>query len=507
MMAADAIKEDIVFEYKHITKQYPGVLALNNLSLAFRRGEVHALLGENGAGKSTLIKAATGAMEPSGGTMVVNGKEFQSFDPVTSRENGIVAVYQEFNLVNDLSVAENVFLGNPIKKHGMIDFRRMYEESQKIFDDFGIPVDSHQRVRELTTGFQQMVEIAKALRVEAKLLILDEPTASLSTNEVDTLFDIVGKLKASGVTVVFISHRMDEIFAIADRVTVMRDGEWIDTLNICDTNREDLIRLMVGRELNETIPKMKPMDRDEIILEVEHLSGNGVKDVSFQLRQGEILGFGGLIGAGRTETAQIICGIARKQGGRIRYRGRECNFKEPLDAIQAGIALVPEDRKKQGILAHMSVEENISFPSYQENSKAGILNARLNHEITEKYIQMMSIKTPNSSQLLGNLSGGNQQKVVIAKWLAKSPDVILMDEPTRGIDVEAKQEIYYIMHDLIRQGKTIIMISSDMEELLGMSTRIVVFCEGRVTGELDRAEFTQENVLTLASPVAGRDKE
>lgn len=493
-----------VFEYKHITKQYPGVLALKDLSLAFQKGEVHALLGENGAGKSTLIKAATGAMEPSGGTMIVNGKEFTSFDPMSSKENGIVAVYQEFNLVNELSVAENVFLGNPICKHGLIDFEKMYEESQKIFDDFGIPVDSHQLVKELTTGFQQMVEIAKALRVNAKLLILDEPTASLSTNEVDTLFDIVRKLKAAGVTVVFISHRMDEIFAIADRVTIMRDGELIQTLNICDTNREELIRLMVGRELGDTIPKMEPMDTDDVILKVEHLKGEGVKDVSFQLRKGEILGLGGLIGAGRTETAQIICGISRKAGGKILYRGQECDFREPKEAIEAGIALVPEDRKRQGILAHMSVEENISFPSYQENSKNGILDDKVNHEITEKYIKMMNIKTPNAQQLLRNLSGGNQQKVVIAKWLAKSPDIIIMDEPTRGIDVEAKREIYNIMHDLIRQGKTIIMISSDMEELLGMATRIIVFCEGRVTGELSKQEFTQENVLTMASPVSER---
>lgn len=488
-----------VLEFKNIVKKYPGVLALNNVSISFREGEIHALAGENGAGKSTLIKTATGAIAPTSGCIEVNGKEYTSFTPSISRENGISVIYQEFNLVNDLSVAENVFLGNRLKKNGLIDKKSMVEESHKIFKRLGIDIDTRKTVRELTTGYQQLVEIAKALSCDTKILIMDEPSASLTTSEVEMMFKIIKQLKKDGVTIIYISHRLDEIFEICDRVSILRDGEMIKTLNTAETNRQELISLMVGRDLKETFPQLDANLSHEVVMEVEHLSGPGVKDVSLQIRKGEILGMGGLIGAGRTETAQIICGIAKKAGGKIIYKGKEINPGSPREAINMGIALAPEDRKKQGVMLHMSIAENIVFPSHDVVSKYGILNKSKAAEIITKYKEALRIKTPSVQQLVRNLSGGNQQKVVLAKWLAKAPDVIILDEPTRGIDVGAKQEIYMIMKELAESGKAVIMISSDMEELLGMSSRIVVFCEGRTTGELTKEEFSQEAVLTMAS--------
>lgn len=490
-----------VLEFKNIVKRYPGVLALNDVSITFREGEVHALVGENGAGKSTLIKTSTGAIAPTAGSIIVNGKEYTSFTPITSRENGIAVIYQEFNLVNDLSVAENVFLGNRPKKNGLIDKKTMLEESRKIFNRLGIDIDTRKNVRELTTGYQQLVEIAKALSCNTKILIMDEPSASLTTNEVEMLFKIVKQLQKDGVTIIYISHRLDEIFEISDRVSVLRDGEMIRTMNTAETNRQELISLMVGRDLKENFPKLETEFETEVVMEVQHLSGPGVKDASFQIRKGEILGMGGLIGAGRTETAQIICGVSKKTGGKIIYNGKEIAPSSPKEAINMGIALAPEDRKKQGVMLHMSIAENIVFPSHDVVSKFGILNKIKVSTIVTKYKDALRIKTPSVQQLVRNLSGGNQQKVVLAKWLAKSPEVIILDEPTRGIDVGAKQEIYGIMKELAEAGKAVIMISSDMEELLGMSSRIVVFCEGRTIGELQKEEFSQEAVLTMASAV------
>lgn len=493
--------EKIILEFKDIVKRYPGVLALDRVNIAFREGEVHALVGENGAGKSTLIKTATGAIEPTSGTIIVSGKEYSSFTPISSRDCGIAVIYQEFNLVNDLSVAENVFLGNLIKKNGLVDMVAMEKESKKIFDRLGIDIDTRIRVRDLTTGYQQLVEIAKALSKNTKILIMDEPSASLTTSEVEMLFKIVSYLKQSGVTVIYISHRLDEIFEISDRVSVLRDGELIKTMETAATNRKELVSLMVGRDLKETYPAVeKPKTRD-LVLEVQHLSGPGVKDVSFQVHRGEILGFGGLIGAGRTETVQIICGVAKKTGGIILYNNKEFNPHNPKEAMNKGIVLAPEDRKKQGVMLHMSVAENIVFPSHKEVSKAFVINRKKSLEIVRKFVDLLAIKTPGVQQLVRNLSGGNQQKVVLAKWLAKSPDVIILDEPTRGIDVGAKQEIYSIMKDLAESGKAVVMISSDMEELLGMSERIIVFCEGRTVGELEKEDFSQETVLTLASSI------
>lgn len=488
-----------ILEFRNIDKIWPGVHALDHVNISFYEGEVHALVGENGAGKSTLIKTATGAHAPTSGTIVVNGKEYTSFTPITSQENGIAVIYQEFNLVPDLTVAENVFLGSLKKKNGLVDMKTMIIESKKIFEELGIEIDTRKTVRELTTGYQQLVEIAKALSRNTKILIMDEPSASLTSNEVEMLFKIVRLLKKQGVTVIYISHRLEEIFEISDRVSVLRDGQMIKTMNTADTNRQELISLMVGRDLKETYPQIREDIPNDVVLEVEHLKGPGVKDVSFQVRRGEILGFGGLIGAGRTESVQIICGVAHKEGGSIRYNGQEINAKTPREAIGMGIALAPEDRKKQGVMLHMSIAENIVFPSYDEVSRFGVIDAKKADKIVKEYKDALRIKAPSAKQLVGNLSGGNQQKVVLAKWLAKTPDIIILDEPTRGIDVGAKQEIYHIMTELVENGKAVVMISSDMEELLGMSSRIVVFCEGKTVGELQKEEFTQEAVLTLAS--------
>lgn len=488
-----------VLEFQDIVKRYPGVLALNHVSIAFEKGEVHALVGENGAGKSTLIKTSTGAIEPTSGNIIIDGVAYSHLKPEIAREKGIAVIYQEFNLVNDLSVAENVFLGHQKRKNGFVDMRAMIEESKKIFDELGIDIDTSVPVRQLTTGYQQMTEIAKALSQNTKVLIMDEPSASLTSREVEMLFRIVKRLKDAGVTIVYISHRLDEIFEISDRVSVLRDGQLINTVQTKDTNRHELISLMVGRELSETYtdPAVKP--EDEVILEVKHLSGSGVKDVSFKLHKGEILGFGGLIGAGRTETVQIISGVNRMAGGEIIFKGEKIRPHNPRDAVNKGIALVPEDRKKQGLMLHMSISENISYPSMSELSKVGILNYERIRAMVNEYKDVLRIKAPSVEQLAGNLSGGNQQKVVLAKWLAKKPEIIILDEPTRGIDVGAKQEIYAIMNELVESGKSIIMISSDMEELLGKSSRIVVFSEGRVMGELKKEEFSQEAVLSLAS--------
>lgn len=491
--------ENNILEFNDVVKKYPGVTALNHVSLAFRKGEVHAIVGENGAGKSTLIKMTTGAVIPTSGSVIIDGEEFTKLDPAKAREKGVAVIYQEFNLVNELSIAENIFLGDLIARHGFIDKKAMLKKSQEIFDMLGIDVKVTRQVKELSTGYKQLVEIGKAFTHDVKILIMDEPSASLTTNEVDTLFRIIHKLESSGVTVVYISHRLEEIFEISDRVSVLRDGHMIGTFETASTTKDQLISMMVGRKFSEQFPEKTGKIEDEIILEAEHLSGPKVKDASFSLRKGEILGFGGLVGAGRTETAQLICGISKMAGGTIRFRGKPFHAKTPLDAINQGIVMAPEDRKEQGLMLHMSVGENISFPSYHACSKMGFINYRQTDKIVEEYIRSLSIKTPSKEQLVRNLSGGNQQKIVLAKWLARSPEVIILDEPTRGIDVAAKQEIYEIMNELVKSGKSVIMISSDMEELLGMSDRIVVFCEGRVTGVLDKSEFSQEGVLSLAS--------
>ena len=484
-----------------ITKMYPGVIALDQVSLEVLPGEIHALVGENGAGKSTLIKTCSGAETPNKGVIRVNGKEFSSMTPKLSEENGISVIYQEFNLVGELSVAENIFLGRALRKGLVIDMPSMVARARKIFDQFEIKIDPLGLVKNLTVGYQQIVEIAKAISLNAKILIMDEPTAPLTKGETEHLFQIVDRLKAAGVTIVYISHRMDEIFRLSDRITVLRDGRKVATLNTADTNLEELVRLMVGRDLTETFPERTSCISKEVIMEVDKLTGNGVKDISFKVRRGEILGFAGLVGAGRTELAELLFGYRPIESGSITFRGEEFKPQSPRNAIDNGIALLPEDRKKLGALLDFDIKENISSAILPRISRFTVVNRKIEREKAEFYKKSIMIKTPDLFQKIRNLSGGNQQKVIVAKWLASEPNLLIFDEPTRGIDVGAKYEIYKLMNSLVEQGQTILMISSEMEEVIGMSDRIIVLSEGSKTGELVRNEFSQEKILSLASVV------
>lgn len=487
---------DAILSLKHITKLYPGVVALNDFSVDFMPGEVHALLGENGAGKSTLIKVISGAIAPERGEIVFKGKKYSKMTPAISRGEGIEVIYQEFNLVDTLSVAENICLG---EKYGrFVNFKKMEEKAAEIFERFKIDIDPKATVESLSTAHKQIVEISKAISKKCDLLIMDEPSAPLTVNEVDAMFDIVRTLKAQGITIIYISHRMDEIFTIADRVTVMRDGGFVKTLTVKDTDRNELISLMVGRELSGTYPVPEKRYKEELF-RAEGIYGNGDKDISFSLRKGEILGLAGLVGAGRTELARIIYGADAAEKGRIYLEGKEITIKSTSDAIRNGIGLIPEDRKQQGCFLEQSIEWNIAFNNIRNISKSGFVNSRQVKEVSEKYCDILRIKTPSMEQLVKNLSGGNQQKVVIAKTLATRSKVIIFDEPTRGIDVGAKHEIYELMCSLADEGIGIIMISSDMEELLGMSQRILVMAEGRISGELEKEDFSQETVLKYAS--------
>ena len=491
---------DNILELKHITKLYPGVVALNDVSLEVRRGEIIALVGENGAGKSTLIKTCSGAITPTQGEIVINGKSFTGMTPQTSEQNGIGVIYQEFNLVGDLSVAENIFLGRAIRKGMVIDLKAMERESKKILDSLNIKINPKTLVKTLSVGYQQMVEIAKAVSQNAKLLIMDEPSAPLTSAEVEAMFAIVDKLKAGGVSIIYISHRLDEIFRLADRITILRDGQYVTTLNTDETNKDELVKYMVGRQLTEVYPKRDEICvKDEVIFEAVNVSGNGDKNISFKIHRGEVLGLGGLVGAGRTEFAELMFGMRPKTAGKFIFKGKEISPKTPKDAIELGIGLVPEDRKKEGALLGMSIRCNINMPIYQRISKGTVINEKKEEEIAQTYRKEISIKTPTLDQLVKNLSGGNQQKVILAKWLAADSELLIFDEPTRGIDVGAKQEIYTLINHLVEQGKTVLMISSEMEELMGMSDRILILAEGNMTGELNKSEFNQERIMQLAS--------
>jgi len=491
---------DNILELKHITKLYPGVVALNDVSLEVRRGEILALVGENGAGKSTLIKTCSGAITPTQGEIVINGKSFTGMTPQTSEQNGIGVIYQEFNLVGDLSVAENIFLGRAIRKGMVIDLKAMERESKKILDSLNIKINPKTLVKTLSVGYQQMVEIAKAVSQNAKLLIMDEPSAPLTSAEVEAMFAIVDKLKAGGVSIIYISHRLDEIFRLADRITILRDGQYVTTLNTDETNKDELVKYMVGRQLTEVYPKRDEICvKDEVIFEAVNVSGNGDKNISFKIHRGEVLGLGGLVGAGRTEFAELMFGMRPKTAGKFIFKGKEISPKTPKDAIELGIGLVPEDRKKEGALLGMSIRCNINMPIYQRISKGTVINEKKEEEIAQTYRKEISIKTPTLDQLVKNLSGGNQQKVILAKWLAADSELLIFDEPTRGIDVGAKQEIYTLINHLVEQGKTVLMISSEMEELMGMSDRILILAEGNMTGELNKSEFNQERIMQLAS--------
>lgn len=492
--------EDVILSVQNLTKVYPGVTALNRVSVDFRRGEVHALCGENGAGKSTFIKAIAGAIEPTEGTIEIEGKRYSAITPAQSRGHGVEVIYQEFNLVPDMSISENIFLGGRVSSKRTVDYKGMREATVKLFSEFGLNIDPDAEVKELSPALQQLVEILKAVSKNVRILIMDEPTAPLTVSEVEILYDIVDRLKKRGVTIIYISHRLEEVFRLTDRVTVFKDGCYVDTVKTSETDRAGLIRMMVGHDVeNEFAAQGNASIDPEVVLKVENLSGNGVHDVSFELHRGEILGLAGLVGCGRTEIMQVLYGAVRKESGRVLLNGKEVRIRSPKDAIDAGIGMIPEDRKNHGVFLTQSISWNISFPKLKELSRFTIVNKKAERQLAERYEKTLDIRTPSLEQSAGNLSGGNQQKVVIAKTLAAGTKIIIFDEPTRGIDVGAKSEIYKLMHSLIAEGHSIIMISSEMDELLGMSDRLVVLCEGRMMGTLEKNEMEKTRILDLAS--------
>ncbi len=487
-----------ILKVENVTKRYPGVIALDNVSFEIEPGEIRGLIGENGAGKSTIIKSIAGAIQFDEGKIILDGKEYTSMDPTTANNNGISVIYQEFNLIPSMTVAENIFLGEHIGGKYTPDFKEMNRKAKEIFDRFGVKINPKALVGSLSTAQMQLVEIAKSISKEVKVLFMDEPSASLSVSETEVMFEIVRALKKEGLAIVYVSHRLDELFEICDSVTVMRDGHTIDTLPIDQLDRHKLIKLMVGRELNETYPE-RCAPSDEVVLELSHVYGNGDVDVSLQLHKGEILGLGGLVGCGRTELAKMIYGAVPIERGEMKVFGKSVKFTAPDKAIDMGVGLIPEDRKTEGVFIDFPIDWNIVVQSLRKISKHGVVDDAAVDAISQKYIQEMRIATPSPHQLVKNLSGGNQQKVVIGKVLATETRIIIFDEPTRGIDVAAKQEIYRLMNDLTKQGISILMISSDMEELLGMSDRIVVMNEGSVAGELTKDQFSQVAVMELAS--------
>ena len=492
---------EVILTMKDIDKSFPGVHALDHVDFELKRGEVHALMGENGAGKSTLMKVLTGIYTKDSGTITYEGREVEFHNTHDAQAAGIVIVHQELNMVGDLTVAQNIFIGREFKKGFMIDDRKMIQESKKLFDELHINIDPKAKMSDLTVGKQQMCEIAKAISHQAKVIIFDEPSAALTEKEIEDLFAIIRDLRKQNLGIIYISHRMDEIKVITDRVTVMRDGAYVGTLITDECTKEDIINMMVGRVIYED-PKthsMVPADAP-VVLKVEHLNaGKMVQDVSFELRKGEILGFSGLMGAGRTETARALFGADPKTGGDIYINGQKVTINSPEDAVKNGIGYLSEDRKRYGIVVQKTITENSTLATLSKYMSGLFINKGAEKEVTEQYIKELDTKTPSADQLVVNLSGGNQQKVVIAKWLVRNCDILIFDEPTRGIDVGAKNEIYKLMNRLAAEGKSIIMISSEMTEILRMSDRIIVMCEGKKTGEISIEEATQEAIMDKAT--------
>lgn len=489
-----------ILEIKGVSKRYPGVIALNDVSLHVKRGEVHALVGENGAGKSTLIKIITGAISPDEGSVIYEGKAYTELNPILSGMMGIEAIYQEFNLAPELTVEENIYMGARVNKGVFIDKKELASKTRKILQSLNTDINPGTKVADLTVAYMQLVEIAKALAKNVKLLIMDEPTAPLTDNEVEILFRLVKNLKEKGVSIIYISHRMDEIFELADQITVMRDGEVIKTTETQSITKNQLIYDMVGRELTETYPPRNPKVGKKL-LEIKDLSGASNEETSFVVREGEIVGLAGLVGAGRTEIARLIIGADKKYSGSIYMDGEQVTINSPKDAIEKGIAYVSEDRKNQGVLLKMPIRWNITLPILRKLSRLMFINTKKENECVNKYKDALRIKTPSVNQLVGNLSGGNQQKVVVAKWLACQSRILILDEPTRGIDVGAKQEIYELINKLTQEGLGILMISSEMEEIIGMSDRMLVMAEGKIVGELGKEEFSQDKILRYASNI------
>lgn len=487
-----------LLEMRHITKTYPGVVALNNVTFTVQRGEVHCLVGENGAGKSTLIKILAGAIQADSGKIFLNGQPITITNPHQAQQLGLSFIFQELNVVDQLTVADNISLGRERHRFGWL---RRHEEdfARAHLEPLGVNIDPRRRVSELSVAEKQMVEIARALSYDASIIVMDEPSAPLTEHELARLFEIIRVLKRRGVTIIYISHRLAEIFEIGDRVTVLRDGRHVATLNVAEATREQLVKLMVGRSLQETFPRSQRVLGKEV-LTVKNVSwGNRLKDISFSVREGEIVGVAGLVGAGRTELARLIFGVAQPDAGQIMINGRVVRITSPRVAIRHGVGLVPEERRTEGIVGGLSVRENISMAAPHLVSTMGLVNRRRDTRLAQKFVSSLRIKTPSLLQKVRNLSGGNQQKTVVAKWLATNSKILLMDEPTRGIDVGAKAEMFALMDDLARQGHAILMFSSELEEILGMSDTILVMHRGRVVARLPREEATQERIMYYAT--------
>ncbi|MGM0420495.1 MAG: sugar ABC transporter ATP-binding protein [Bacillota bacterium] len=490
-----------ILQMKNISKSFPGVQALKDVDFNIGKGEVHALVGENGAGKSTLMKVLTGVHPEYEGQIILRGEERKFTHPRQAQEAGLAIIHQELELVSELTAAENIFLGRePGRGMGVINFKKMKQQAQSIFTEMGLDIDVNTKVSELTIGRQQMVEIAKAISQDAEIIAMDEPTSSLSQQEVEILFDLIRELKDNNIAVIYISHHLEEIFAVCDRVTVLRDGKKVAEQSIADTDRDEIVQQMVGRNLDERFPDFET-EEDEVIFSVENLTvPEVVDDVSFQVHQGEIFGLAGLMGAGRSEIARAICGLYKNRSGRIYLQGKELDIESPRDAISQGVYYLTENRKEEGLIPALSVGVNISLSILEQLTLVkGVIAQKQEKSLVEDYISRLDIRTPGPGQLVKNLSGGNQQKVVLARVLSTNPKVIIMDEPTRGIDVGAKQEIYNLMRELVKDDVAIIFISSELPELLNLATRIGVIYKGGLQGILDSKDASQESIMQLAT--------
>lgn len=487
-----------ILTVKNITKEFPGVKALDDVTINIERGTIHGLVGENGAGKSTLIKILAGIYQPNKGEIILDGKPCRFNSPIEARRAGISVVHQEIKLAEPLSVAENMFLGNVQLKNGLVDWKGMRRRAREIVEDLGMDIDINAQVSSLTVAKKQIVEIMHAINNNSRILIMDEPSAVLTDRELEVMFRIVKQLRDEGITIIYISHRLDEIFGLCSNVSVLRDGCHIDTIPVASVDRQGLINMMVGREMGQEYPK-EVGNVGGTILEVKNLSRGILQDISFEVKSGEVFGISGLVGAGRTELARAILGIDKPESGEVYVRGKKVHYRTFADAIRDGLGLIPEDRKLQGLVQSMSVKRNTTLVNMKRVLRAGVISSSLEEKLSKEYADKLHVVTPSMETEVQYLSGGNQQKVVIAKWLFQNSEILFLDEPTRGIDVGAKAEIYRLINRMAKEGKTIIMISSEMPELLGLCDRIMVMHEGHKMGELNAAEATQEKIMALCS--------
>ena len=491
--------QEPIIRFEHVSKEFPGVKALDDISFSIEKGEVYALLGENGAGKSTLLNILHGVYSASSGDVYLEGQKVNFDTPQDALKAGIAKVHQEVNLVPSLTVGQNIALGFEPGKRGLVDYKKMYRQGNEILQKLGCRFKAEDGIQNLSAGEMQMIAIAKALYHNAKVISFDEPTASLSHTEIESLFQIIQQLKNDGITILFVSHKLDEVFRMVDRASILRDGQLITICKIAETSTEELIRNMVGRDVSNYAARKKPLcATDEVVLEVEGLTGEGFEDISFKLRKGEILGFAGLVGAGRTEMMRALFGADKMLRGTVKKNGKQVNVSTPEKALQAGIGLLPENRKTQGFIPLMTNSDNMSLAALPDFCKFSVVDKKAKVKNFHEFGRKVHLSTDDPASMTANLSGGNQQKVILAKWLSTASDILIFDEPTKGIDVGAKEEIYGLMEEFVAEGKSIIMISSEMTEVIGMSDRVLVVRHGRITGELSHEEFTEEKILSYA---------